>query len=150
MVSRFGHTLPDNDLEELNRLITSENQEFEDQRQNLIKELACLIHEKELLKEKVNKAEAQLRESLALRNKIAGRLYESYMLSIEKSAVTIRTVEESIRDLKNLLGHKNSELQQLKGSIGKIKEEFAGMTSRYGNMLEKEHSTYDDEWPRKK
>lgn len=149
MVPRFGRALPGDDLEELNRLIERENQEFEDRRQNLIKELAYLIHEKELLKEKAKRAEAQLRDSLALRNNIANQLFESYMQSIEKSAATIRTVEESMGDLKNLLDNKNAELQRLKRSIGKMREEFAGLAGRYENMLEKEERfAYDDEWPR--
>jgi len=146
MVPRFGRALSGNDLEELNRIIERENLEFEDQRQNLIKELAYLIQEKELLKEKVKTAEAQLRERLALRNRIADQLYESYLLSIQKSAGAIRSVEESIKDLKNLLEIKNSELERLKASIGRMKEEFIGIAGRYENMLEKEERlTYDHE-----
>lgn len=140
MIPKFGRKLTGNDLEELNILAQKENQEFEQQRQNLIKELSYLIHEKELIKEKVKKTEAQLQVNYSLQNKISTQLYESYLVSVEKSANTIRNVEESIRDLKDLLENKKSELEKLKGTIIRMKEEFLSIADRYENILEKEES----------
>lgn len=151
MIPKFGRPHNSSDLEELHKTIERENQVFEEQRQNLIKELSYLIHEKELLKEKVKKTEAQLKESLTLRHKIANQLYESYIISVEKSANTIKAVEDTVRDLKDLLEIKKAELERLKGYIKKMKEEFLGIAGRYENILEKEEqSDYEYEWERQK
>ncbi|NLI92054.1 MAG: hypothetical protein GX434_07530 [Peptococcaceae bacterium] len=140
MIPKLGRSLANNEIEEITKMIQAENQYFEEQRLNLIQELSCLIHEKELLKERVKKAEEQLQNGLDLKNKISTQLYESYISSVEKSAFTIKNVEESINDLKMLIESKSLELSRLKDSIRKMKEEFLGIAGRYENILEREEA----------
>jgi predicted nuclease of restriction endonuclease-like (RecB) superfamily len=140
MIPKFGRTLTDDELQNVNEMIEKENFEFEVRRQSLVKELSYLIHEKELIKEKVEKAERELYRRRNLQEKISAQLYESYLLSIEKSANTIKSVEESVYDLRTLLDGKKAELNKLKGYMKKMKEEFLGIADRYEHFLEKEQS----------
>ncbi|RNC29185.1 MAG: hypothetical protein AWM53_00834 [Candidatus Dichloromethanomonas elyunquensis] len=140
MVSKMGRLFTSIEMEELNKMLEAENQYFEEQRLSLIQELSCLIHEKELLKERVKKTEEQVQNSLELKDKILMQLYESYISSVEKSVVTIQSVDQSIHDVKMLIENKNSELSGLKDSIKKMKEEFLKIIGRYKNILEREDS----------
>lgn len=115
--------------------IEEESQEFEEKRNELIKEFTNYVHEKELLKEKVEKIESELQKKIALKNEISNKLYDTYMTSIEKTATTIQEMEESLNDSKILVQSTQNELIRLINYLEKIRDEFLKIADSYEKVM---------------
>jgi len=140
MTAIYENPLTKNQLEGFKQWMQKENQQFEEQHQELIKELSYLIYQKEQLKEEIKNTEEQLQYSLSLKSKISEQLYKSYLMAIEKSAQNINEDVQSIQELQSLI-----ETNINKTNLQMKMEEVRSLNKERLVMLEEERNKIREE-----